>query len=100
VDDVREIEDADEVGEVLLLDVREDRGADCADEEFVGAAREEGRVVQRLDRDIVPLSIRAVVSMRGLAGAVLGKSGANVYLFTAQKAVSVDCFGRVSQASM
>jgi hypothetical protein len=83
VDDVREIEDADEVGEVLLLDVREDRGADCADEEFVGAAREEGRV-----------------SMRGLAGAVLGKSGANVYLFTAQKAVSVDCFGRVSQASM
>lgn len=55
MDDVREIEDADEVGEVLLLDMREHRGANGPDEELVCAASEEGRVVERLDGDIVPL---------------------------------------------
>lgn len=73
MDYVRQIEDAHEVGEVLLLDVREHRGADGADEELVRAAGQEGRVVQRLDRYVVPLPTRAVVSMRGLAEA-LGES--------------------------
>ncbi len=57
MNDVREIKDADEVGEVLFLDMRQDRGADGADEELVGAACEKRRVVERLNRYVVPLSV-------------------------------------------
>ncbi|OSS46196.1 hypothetical protein B5807_08075 [Epicoccum nigrum] len=96
VDDVREVEDAHQVGEVLLLDVCEDRGADGADEEVVGAPCEEGRVVQRLDRYIIPLSRSAPVS--ACTAGVLERAA--MYLFTAQKVASVDCLERVSQASM
>lgn len=53
---MREVEDADKTGERLVLDVCEDRGADCAHEEIVGAPCKKGRVVEGLNCNVVPLS--------------------------------------------
>ena len=55
--DVREVEHFDQAGELGFLDVRENRGADCADEKIVGCAVEVGTGIESSNSYIVPLPV-------------------------------------------